>query len=151
MSAQSTNDASRMPIIADALLAAESSSSLVANLEQALAKFNALPSRLYLYDGDSQSFFAVAGLGCPSETPDLPAQAAFIQSNGARHALISHGKTVGMLEIIAAKPHDQSAVALLAALLGPVLMGVQRHEGLLREVREVRAEVLRRTEAAIGT
>ncbi len=138
---QSTNDAGRLPVIADALLAAESSSSLVANLEQALTKLDALPSRLYLYDGDSQSFFAVAGLGCPNEAPDVLAQDAFIPDHGTRHTLISHGKIVGMLEVLTAKPHDQTAVALLSALLGPVLMGVQRHEGLLREIREVRTEV----------
>lgn len=135
------SDAGTLPVIADSLLSAESSGSLLASLEESLASSGAIPARLYLYDGDAHSFYAAAGLGCPRDAPDLLARDTLTGLGGMRHALHSRGNLVGLLEILAPGQHDHTAVGLIATLLGPMLMAVHRHEGVLREVREVREEV----------
>ncbi len=126
--------------IADALMGVESSNALLARLEDLLGRLGALPARLYLFDADSGSFYAAAGLGCTRAAPEIP----LIRPDAApanHHLLRSCGEWVGLLEILATEPCDSELVALLAALLGPTLIAVHRQAGLIDEVTQLGREV----------
>ncbi|MBA3938361.1 MAG: SpoIIE family protein phosphatase [Planctomycetes bacterium] len=126
--------------IADALMGVESSAALLARLEDLLARLGALPARVYLFDADSGSFYAAAGLGCAKAAPEIP----LLRPDAApahHHLLRSCGEWVGLLEILTTEPHDRNLVALLAALLGPTLIAVHRQAGLIDEVTQLGREV----------
>jgi serine phosphatase RsbU (regulator of sigma subunit) len=126
--------------LADALVGVESSRALMLRLEDLLAGAQALPARLYLFDGDQQVFFAASGMGCDCDVPDLP-----LPAHGGfparMHPLNSRGEWIGVLEVLGREPYDLTLVEQLSALLAPTLMSIHFHEALVQELREVREEV----------
>lgn len=109
-------------------------------LEDLLAGAQALPARLYLFDGDQRVFFAASGMGCDCDVPDVLPSADGIFA-ARLHPLRSHGEWIGLLEILGAQTYDVALVEQLGALLAPTLMSIHRHESLVQELREVREEV----------
>ncbi|TVR43636.1 MAG: GAF domain-containing protein [Planctomycetota bacterium] len=122
--------------VADALVGVESSQMLLHRVEQLLARVGAHPARLWLIETTSMVFYPVAAIGCESEAEDLPAEDILLDPPPGCHLLYHQGDPIGLLSITTAD-YDRSAVGLIAALLGPTLMGVNNHEQTLRELRHM--------------
>jgi len=163
-----------LPEIAKALIAAESGSALVANLEDLLARCGALPARLYLYDGDSTTFYAGAGLGCTTAAADITLAAA-AAARPPRFLIGSLREPVALLDVLAGSgpggevgdevrnpgangttrklPVDWSGnpliepLRLICQLLGPSLLAAHRHETASREVRQCHEHIAHLTGA----
>lgn len=121
-------------VLADLLLEAETSRSLLSTLEDLLRALGAMPARLFLADADTHSFYAAAGLGCPRETDDLPLEGP--HPPGAE-VLVSRNLAVGLL-VPAGRPADPIRFGIVCALLGPALTRLHHQEGGVRELRHVR-------------
>lgn len=131
MTAVSTPSATRiLESQAAALIAADGSGDLVAALERLLAPLAAVPARLYLLDGHAGVFYSAAGIGCPTEAPDLPVPGSVAAWPPDHHLLRCNERVVGALRVA---PGAAPGVAQLCALLGPALVARHRQQGLVRE------------------
>ena len=123
--------------LADALLEAESSSSLLKRLQEQLVQLLATPAILYLADVNARVFYSAAAFGTSRDVPDISFDQALTPYQFPLH---SRRETIGLLSISSATP-ETSAIARLCAILGPVLMHIHRQELTSRELRLAREQI----------
>ena len=122
--------------VVDALLECESSSSLIRRLGLLLEAAGAQPAQLYLADLNAQVFYPAAGFGCERGDTDLP----FSDGTGPNRWLLrSRQAPVGLLET--AQGADPAVLERLAAILGPVLVHLNRQEVGSQQLQEVREQM----------
>lgn len=127
--------------MADALVGVESSRALLPRVEELLSSVQALPARLYLFDGDAQVFYGAAGFGCEREAPEIPLADITTTPKARRHPLRAQGNWVGLLEILGTDSYAPELIDQLGVLLAPTVLGLHRHETVVQQLREVREEV----------
>jgi phosphoserine phosphatase RsbU/P len=127
--------------MADALVGVESSRALLARVEELLAAVQALPARLYLFDGDSQVFYGAAGFGCAREAPEIGLAQVLHERSERWHPLRSEGNWIGLLEVLSEQDHPRHLIDQLGVLLAPTIISLHRHESVVQQLREVREEV----------
>lgn len=123
--------------LADTLLQAESSSSLLKRLDEMLDMFGATPARLYLADTQAKVFYSAAAFACDRNAPDVPLDLA-----PAPHQFVLHSRRepVGLLSVNPATA-EPASIARLCSILGPVLMHIHRQESTSRELRMAREQI----------
>lgn len=127
--------------MADALVGVESSRALLVKIEELLTSAQALPARLFLFDGDAQVFYGAAGFGCAREAPDIFLAQIFDQPPVHWHPLRSQGSWTGLIEVLAENEYPHEHVDQLGILLAPTIISLHRHETVVQQLREVREEV----------
>jgi phosphoserine phosphatase len=130
-----------LALMADALVGVESSRALLPRVEELLGNLQALPARLYLYDGDAQVFYGAAGFGCEREAPEIAFADIADATQQRRHVLRAKGNWVGLLEILGQDDYPRELIDQLGVLLAPTVLGLHRHETVVQQLREVREEV----------
>ncbi len=124
--------------VADLVLGVESTSALLAAIEQILTDLMALPARLYLWDAHAGAYYAAAGFGCDRAAPDLsPAQAQAAN----RFPFATRGHPVGLLAIDSGWVFDRAPVEHLVALLGPLITGLHRQDQAAQALRAASEQV----------
>jgi hypothetical protein len=123
--------------LADALLEAESSSSLLKRLQEQLDLFLATPAILYLADANARVFYAAAAFGTSRDVPDISFDQPLTPHQFPLH---SRRENVGLLSISNATP-ETGSISRLCAILGPVLMHIHRQELTSRELRLAREQI----------
>ncbi len=123
--------------LADALLEAESSATLLKRLEELLQLFGALPALLYLADNQARVFYPAAAFGTSRDVPDVTIDQPLA---GHQFLLRSHKEVVGMIQV-SPTTADFGPIARLCAILGPVLMHIHRQEVTSRELRLAREQI----------
>ncbi len=128
--------------MADALVGVESSRALLVQVEDLLTSLEAMPARLFLFDGDAQVFYGAAGFGCPREAPDITLSQLLDQPSACWHPLRSQGNWIGLLDVLAGTAaYPAALVDQLGVLLAPTITSLHRHETVVQQLREVREEV----------
>ncbi len=127
--------------MADALVGVESSRALLLRVEDLLTNAQAVPARLFLFDGDAQVFYGAAGFGCAREAPDITLNQVLGQPSPRWHPLRSQGNWIGLLEVLGEQIYPSELVDLLGVLLAPTIISLHRHESVVQQLREVRDEV----------
>ncbi len=123
--------------LADALLQAESSATLLKRLAELLDLFGATPARLYLADTQAQVFYSAAAFACERNAPDLPLD---LKPEPQQFILHSRKEAVGLLCVNPATA-EPGSIARLCSILGPVLMHIHRQESTSRELRLAREQI----------
>lgn len=127
--------------MADALVGVESSRALLTRVEELLTSAQAMPARLYLFDGDAQVFYGAAGFGCEREAPEIPLATVLHERDERWHPLRSLGNWIGLLEVLQTDDYPTDIVDQLGVLLAPTIISLHRHESVVTQLREVREEV----------
>ncbi len=122
--------------LADALLEAESSRSLLQRLEEILDQFGALPAVLYLADRDARVFYCAAAFRTGRDLPDIPFDQAL-----ESHQLVlrSRREPVGLL--VVPQGFDGEGVRRVGSILGPALSHLQRQEATSRDLLLAREQI----------
>lgn len=123
--------------LADALLEAESSSTLIKRLQELLDLFGATPAILYLADNQGRVFYPAAAFGTSREVPDLPFDQTLTDHQFPLH---SRKETVGLLSV-SPTTAETGTIVRLCSILGPVLMHIHRNEVTSRELRLAREQI----------
>ena len=123
--------------LADNLLQAESSSTLLKRLEELLELFGATPALLYLADSQAGVFYPAAAFACDRHVPDLPSN---LSPEPHQFVLHSRKERVGLLVVNPAMA-EPASISRLCAILGPVLMHIHRQESTSRELRMAREQI----------
>lgn len=127
--------------MADALVGVESSRALLARVEELLTTAQAMPARLYLFDGDGQVFYGAAGFGCEREAPEISLAQVLHERSDRWHPLRSQGNWIGLLEVLSVQEYPSDLVDQLGVLLAPTIISLHRHESVVQQLRDVREEV----------
>lgn len=127
--------------MADALVGVESSRALLARVEELLTTAQAMPARLYLFDGDGQVFYGAAGFGCEREVPEISLAQVLHERSDRWHPLRSQGNWIGLLEVLSVQEYPSDLVDQLGVLLAPTIISLHRHESVVQQLRDVREEV----------
>lgn len=127
--------------MADALVGVESSRALLLRVEDLLSGAQAVPARLFLFDGDGQVFYGAAGFGCGREAPDIMLSQVIDRPAPRWHPLRSQGNWIGLLEVLGDQSYPSDLVDQLGVLLAPTIISLHRHESVVQQLREVRDEV----------
>jgi serine phosphatase RsbU (regulator of sigma subunit) len=135
-----------LPVLADALVGVESSSLLISRLEELLERLEAAPAILYMSDMRAGVFYPAVGLGRSLDGEGDLTVAAALDTRPGQHLLFQHGDPVGLL-VCAGTNAGHPAVAQVAALLGPALVGVHHQELTLRELRQTHGHLKRLVDA----
>ncbi len=123
--------------LADNLLQAESSSTLIKRLSELLELFGATPALLYLADSQARVFYPAAAFGCERNVADIPFE---LQPEAYQFVLNSRKEPVGLLTVNPAMA-EPASISRLCAILGPVLMHIHRQESTSRDLRMAREQI----------
>ena len=123
--------------LADALLEAESSSTLLKRLQELIDLSSAAPALLYLADNQAKVYYPAAAFGTSRDVPDLPMGQPLAAHQFALH---SHREAIGLL-VINPESADTATIGRLCSILGPVLNHIHRQEVTARELRLAREQI----------
>jgi sigma-B regulation protein RsbU (phosphoserine phosphatase) len=123
--------------LADNLLQAESSSTLIKRLTELLELFGATPAILYLADSQSRVFYPAAAFACERQAADIPFG---LIPEAHQFILHSRKEPVGLLTVNPAMA-EPASIGRLCAILGPVLMHIHRQESTSRDLRMAREQI----------
>ena len=124
--------------VADFLCSATSSTQLLNRLRDLLGGADAVPARLWLLDSESQTFYPVGHFKCPEIDTEVSAIDG-IDEGPTNFLLYAGGDVLGRLTFETAPPSD--AIAVVSAILGPLLGSLQVHETVAGDLRASSAQL----------